>query len=728
MHMAKISLAGFKDPARRPRYIIWTGVSVMVLAAVMIVALGVTSTRWFCAEGCHKVQDDTIIGYERSAHANIGCMACHMPPNADPVTFILHKAEALAELYLTVTDNFHLPLNGDSHVSLAMGSDQCTQCHRLDNRNITPSAGIIIDHKAHADINTGCPTCHNRVAHREDFELTLTDPKTGEPNQPHADFMSMTACFRCHDLEENAAAPGACEACHPADFNLMPDNHRKDDFYPKGHASMAVEYKDKSDAAQPDAHDDEEEAKEQGFLGIERAYASAGPAKPKVRKEDVGMVIQAQRDHGPDEHVTLGEELPPVDSIFYCGTCHTGQFCYDCHGMEMPHPASFVQPEDPKHKEGHPQMSKGKEAAEKCVMCHGENEKTFFCDSCHHGSAINYEFDKKSSWTEKQHPKPIASSGIESCLDRCHTTKFCEDCHTQRKVYPSSHNAGDWTRPKAPGAVTKYGSEPAKVGAKHALDAQKSIKSCEVCHGSGGANSSFCRSCHVVEIPHAAEFKTNHVSSKKDPKPCQNCHQFTELCSNCHHVDSSTTQPWIQVHGGASNKNGATGCVEKCHTKDFCVKCHNDRKVIPASHKADKFTKDFSAKKAGHVDQFEKDAALCTYCHAGDPAKLTESKFCMDCHKMAMPHPIDGASDQKFRHANDDGGMVKGLNKGQCTNCHQQRFCDACHHEGSSDKDPWLKDHVRMVKKDGAQPCFDCHQPTYCSNCHVNLAKRGLLN
>ena len=24
MHMAKISLAGFKDPVRRPRYIIWT--------------------------------------------------------------------------------------------------------------------------------------------------------------------------------------------------------------------------------------------------------------------------------------------------------------------------------------------------------------------------------------------------------------------------------------------------------------------------------------------------------------------------------------------------------------------------------------------------------------------------------------------------------------------------------------------------------------------------------
>lgn len=726
--MAKISLAGFKDPARRPRYIIWTGAVVMLLAAVMIVAMGVTSTRWFCAEGCHKVQDDTIIGYDRSVHSNISCMACHMPVNSDPVTFILHKAEALGELYLTVTGNFDLPLNGTSHVALAMSSDQCTQCHNMNNRNVTPSPGIIIDHDAHAAINTGCPACHNRVAHKEDFEFTLTDPRTGEPNHAHNDFMSMTACFRCHDLEDNAVAPGACEACHPADFNLVPDNHRKDDFYPKGHATMAVEYKAEADANQPKEYGEDEESAPQSFLGIDKAYAAGGGSgKPPVRKEKVGDVIQAQLDHGPDEHVTLGEELPPVESIFYCSTCHTGSFCNDCHGMEMPHPASFREPEDPKHKEGHPEMSKNKDAAEKCVMCHGENEKTFFCDSCHHGSAVGHEFDTKVSWTDKQHPAPVASSGVQSCLERCHTTKFCEDCHTTRNVVPSSHDKANWTRPKAPGAVTKWGEEPAKVAAVHALDAQKSMESCEICHGSGGANAKFCRSCHVVEVPHAAEFKTNHVSSKKNPAPCQNCHQFTELCSNCHHVGASTSTPWIAVHGESSNKNGATGCVEKCHTKDFCVKCHNDRKVVPGSHKPNNFTQDFSAKKAGHVELFTKDAELCTYCHAGEAANLTSSKFCQDCHKMPMPHPIEDGFAQKFRHANDDGGMVKGLTKAQCENCHQQRFCDACHHKGSSDKEPWLTYHVKMVKKDGAQPCFECHQPTFCSNCHVNLAKRGLL-
>ena len=40
-----------------------------------------------------------------------------------------------------------------------------------------------------------CTMCHNRIAHNEDFTLTLKDPGTGEPNRKHEEFMSMTACF-----------------------------------------------------------------------------------------------------------------------------------------------------------------------------------------------------------------------------------------------------------------------------------------------------------------------------------------------------------------------------------------------------------------------------------------------------------------------------------------------------------------------------------------------------
>ncbi len=110
----------------------------------MILALGVTSSYWFCADVCHKVQDDTITAYNNSSHSQVNCMACHMPANADPLTFMLHKVEALGELYLTATGNYEIPLNGESHLAMDgehMPSTQCTQCHS-DNRIPTPTKGV----------------------------------------------------------------------------------------------------------------------------------------------------------------------------------------------------------------------------------------------------------------------------------------------------------------------------------------------------------------------------------------------------------------------------------------------------------------------------------------------------------------------------------------------------------------------------------------------------------
>lgn len=726
--MVKISLAGFKDPARRPRYIIWTGVAVLMLAAVMIVALGVTSTRWFCSEGCHKVQDDTIEAYERSTHANVSCMACHMPVNANPVIFILHKAEALGELYLTVRNDFELPLNGESHVALTMSSTQCVQCHNMENRTATPSEGVKIDHAAHAEVNAACPVCHNRVAHYEggDWEPKLSDPKSGEKSIKHASFMSMTACFRCHGLEKGAAAPGACSACHPADFELKPPSHREKEFFPGGHAELAKEKREEAaKAAEGEAEGEGAKETETGLLKTDTAYAQEGGEEEPVAKADVAEVLATQKEAGADEHESIGAELPKMESIDYCSTCHKETFCSNCHGMDMPHPAEFREPKDPKAATAHPVVAK--KLPKKCVMCHGDNAKTYFCDNCHHGEKAGaWEFKKNVAWTAKQHPQAVKAGGVKACTAQCHEVKFCLDCHTGKKVVPSSHRASTWTRPEAPGAITAFGTQPAKPTAGHSTEALKSLESCEVCHGSGGPNAKFCKSCHKLEMPHPAEFKTNHVSSKKNPAPCRQCHSFKELCSNCHHAGASRSTAWVQVHGGSVNKGGAAGCIEKCHTKDDCVKCHNARKAIPASHKSSSFVRNFSSTDAKHVQLYQKGAESCTYCHKGDSANLSNATFCRGCHKLEIPHAQGFGS-------KDDGGQhaanfeKKKTSKSVCTNCHQTRFCDTCHHEGSTTRKPWIRQHPSIVKKDGAEPCFKCHQPPFCAACHVNLAKRGLL-
>jgi hypothetical protein len=386
--MPRISFAGFTDPVRRPRYLIWTSVLVITLAVVMVAALSITSTRWFCSEACHKVQDDTITAYNHSPHSEISCMACHMPANANPVIFVLHKAEALGELYLTVRDDFELPLNGESEYALEMKSTQCTQCHDVTKRVVTPSAGIIIKHDPHTEAEVACAVCHNRVAHVEDFELELRDPNTGERNRKHEDFMKMTACFRCHSQGETPKggikAPGRCDACHTAGFQLKPPSHLQPGFFPKGHAKL-------------------------GQAEFKRAEALAAEFEGGEGENTEGEKAES----GKEEPV--GMRLVKVETINECQTCHKETFCVDCHKLPMPHPADF--------KKGHGKLGKADPTV--CANCHGDAKR--FCDECHHGSSLEWDYQTDTPW-RKQHPKAVATLGTSSCFE-CHKPTYCSGCH-----------------------------------------------------------------------------------------------------------------------------------------------------------------------------------------------------------------------------------------------------------------------------------------------------------
>jgi nitrate/TMAO reductase-like tetraheme cytochrome c subunit len=384
--MAKISLAAFRDPRRRPRAIIWTGVAVFAFAAFfMVVGIIGTSTRLFCGQVCHKVQDDTIVSYERSTHSEISCMACHEPVNADPVTFLLAKAKSAGELVLTVSNNFELPLNADSALAMnakEMGSKQCTQCHST-NRKVSPSRGIIIDHKVHADKSVTCTTCHNRVAHNETgmkFKLA--------GNRAHQDFMKMTACFRCHALK-GGSAPGTCSACHPPSFKLKPANHSQPGFYQrfgdsKGHAKLALE----------------DEARLAELKSEEASAAAAG-----VKEEASG-----------------GPAMVKPSEVSYCGTCHDKTtFCTACHGVEMPHPKDFLKTHGP--------LGTSKPAV--CANCHAKSKESAttlsFCSTCHHQGS-----DPNRPWLD-QHWQVVRDKGANGCF-QCHNPTFCSNCHVRGAI------------------------------------------------------------------------------------------------------------------------------------------------------------------------------------------------------------------------------------------------------------------------------------------------------
>ncbi len=397
--MAGISFGGFKDPIRRPRYIIWVAVAVLTAVAVMIPVLGVTSTRWFCTNGCHKVQDDTIKAYQHSSHANISCMACHMPVNANPVVFMMHKVEALGELYLTLTNKFPLPLNGEDEVSLTMKSVQCNQCHDESKRNVTPDSGLKMDHAAHSKGGVDCTICHNRIAHKEDFDLALKQPATREPNLKHENFMLMTACFRCHtqDYANSSKPSGTCETCHTPLFQLKPASHLQTGFFPKGHGRLG-------------ADEDSRTIRATGISWLNGAETS-------------GAAVLENASSASKKNETLGQSLPKAASINACSTCHKRQFCIDCHGgLTMPHPQDWSQ------KHG----AFGAKNRQTCQKCHGTG--TTACDTCHHGVEVSYQYDPSIPW-RKQHPAAVKIVGPAGCL-KCHTPTYCALCHVNGGVPP----------------------------------------------------------------------------------------------------------------------------------------------------------------------------------------------------------------------------------------------------------------------------------------------------
>lgn len=355
--------------------IVWS--FVLLIGFVLLWAGGIvgTSFEWFCEEPCHTAHFDNTLAYNKSTHTNVSCIACHEPVNANPIQMTLLKIEVAPDLFKTIAGDFELPLNAASHYAVEIGSDRCTQCHDLENRPVTPSSGILIDHQKHSAEDVTCTTCHNRVAHpEEDIELTLSE-------HGHENWMTMDACFRCHGLEPAAKAPGACTACHPASFDLTPASHDATGWYrtygaSKGHAEAAKE--------------------ESASVSEAATRAAEHPA------------LDPEEAEGP--------VLTPAATENSCFTCHKPGFCSDCHGVAMPHPAGFAK-DHGKAGVARPQV---------CARCHArsaaEAKGTSFCNACHHPRST-----PGKPW-QRQHPSAVVADGAGSCLD-CHDTLYCETCH-----------------------------------------------------------------------------------------------------------------------------------------------------------------------------------------------------------------------------------------------------------------------------------------------------------
>ena len=107
-------------------------VSVVTFVFLVTTALGTyrtyhfTESVSFCGQTCHRVMEPEYTAYQRSAHARVACVQCHIGAGAG--WFVRSKLSGLYQVYATLADVYPRPIPTPI-VNLRPAQETCEQCH-----------------------------------------------------------------------------------------------------------------------------------------------------------------------------------------------------------------------------------------------------------------------------------------------------------------------------------------------------------------------------------------------------------------------------------------------------------------------------------------------------------------------------------------------------------------------------------------------------------------------
>lgn len=117
----------------QPRAIVGImGLAVALSLLVLLVGAGsarlveYTESNRFCTTTCHEVMGPEAAAYDRSPHARVPCVKCHVGDGADG--YIRAKLNGLRQLYAVATGDFHRPIPTPI-VNRRPTREMCEQCH-----------------------------------------------------------------------------------------------------------------------------------------------------------------------------------------------------------------------------------------------------------------------------------------------------------------------------------------------------------------------------------------------------------------------------------------------------------------------------------------------------------------------------------------------------------------------------------------------------------------------
>lgn len=261
----------WKNPVNRWKLLFASLFAVVGLAGVMWGAIAFTSTPTFCS-WCHEMAPEYVT-FEVSAHSEIKCTQCHIEPGV--VNLVTHKVHSLKEVY------YHIVGPPDPIVqTVAVTNESCMTCHS-ENRLVSATGDLIVNHSEHIQEDIPCVTCHSGVAHAKVVERGINDSTTYDYwTMDNADKLvndsymrpNMGTCIDCHDKYNKGDRPW-----EDIQYSLPENTHGKES--EDGHAEAA------------DLTEEEKAANE----------------KKKVQ----GIILEA-----------LGKQTEDAEISMDCSTCH----------------------------------------------------------------------------------------------------------------------------------------------------------------------------------------------------------------------------------------------------------------------------------------------------------------------------------------------------------------------------------------------------------------------
>jgi nitrate/TMAO reductase-like tetraheme cytochrome c subunit len=195
----------------------------------------------FCGQVCHTAMNPEWVTYQRSAHARVGCVQCHVGSGAQ--WFVKAKVNGTHQLIAYALDNYNRPI--DTPVkNLRPARDTCAKCHWpekftgnvemnfehvLSDKKNTPYAARMLMHVNKRAPGSPLGGIHWHASDTEQVEYYATDEKRQDipwmrvtnlkdgtsrvfrteefKGEPPADKIRMMDCMDCHNRPAHIFPP-----------------------------------------------------------------------------------------------------------------------------------------------------------------------------------------------------------------------------------------------------------------------------------------------------------------------------------------------------------------------------------------------------------------------------------------------------------------------------------------------------------------------------------------